>query len=249
MGPTHLDAGAASMKRFVTPRSISLAVLAVVLMASMVVLGLWQLGVYDEQQRDDSAAQVRRDPVPVDEVLGPDAAFTSEAVGRPVTVTGRWLGAEQIYVSKLPGQTKAYAVVTPMVTDSDSVLLVVRGSATQPRADAPTGHATLTGVLEPPTERGAGLDERRVTGGIRVAALVDGFSKDLYGGYVIASAGPETTGLAQIDPQLPDASRWAGIRNLLYAIQWWLFAAFVAFMWWRIVTDLDASDRSAGRVG
>jgi hypothetical protein len=54
-----------------------------------------------------------------------------------------------------------------------------------------------------------------------------------------------------VPPPLPDPSRWSGIRNLLYACQWWVFAAFVAFMWWRMTDDValgepdsdDASER------
>jgi len=47
----------------------------------------------------------------------------------------------------------------------------------------------------------------------------------------------------------PDPSRWAGIRNLLYAFQWWLFAGFVAFMWWRVVGDPDTAAAGPGPVG
>ena len=53
--------------------------------------------------------------------------------------------------------------------------------------------------------------------------------------------------LTPVEPPLPDPSRWAGIRNLIYALQWWLFAAFVAFMWWRIAHEDD--DETASRRG
>ena len=39
----------------------------------------------------------------------------------------------------------------------------------------------------------------------------------------------------------PHWVRWAGIRNLVYAVQWWVFAAFVAFMWWRMVSEPPGS--------
>jgi hypothetical protein len=38
-------------------------------------------------------------------------------------------------------------------------------------------------------------------------------------------------------------------RNLAYAVQWWLFAAFGVFMWWRVVRDdheLRSRPSSAG---
>jgi len=233
------------MNRFTTPRSIGLGSLAVVLMATMGVLGLWQLGVYDDQQRDDAAAQLQRAPVPVDDVLSPDGAFTAAGVSRPVIVSGEWLDSEQAYVSGLAGSTSDYAVVTPLLTDSGSAVLVVRGSTGDPPTAAPSGPATVIGVLAPPTELGRALDEQRVTDGLRIAVLVEGFSADLYGGYVIATSGAQAAALAPIGVPASAASRWAGLRNLLYAIQWWLFAAFVAFMWWRIVADLDADDGAA----
>ena len=35
-----------------------------------------------------------------------------------------------------------------------------------------------------------------------------------------------------------------GLRNLLYAIEWWFFGAFAAFIWWRWVRD-EESGRDA----
>ena len=33
---------------------------------------------------------------------------------------------------------------------------------------------------------------------------------------------------------------FTGIRNLLYAIEWWFFGLFAAFIWWRWVTETTA---------
>ena len=32
---------------------------------------------------------------------------------------------------------------------------------------------------------------------------------------------------------LPGADASTGLRNLLYAFQWWVFGLFAIFMWWR----------------
>ena len=37
--------------------------------------------------------------------------------------------------------------------------------------------------------------------------------------------------------QLPPAGTFTGWRNIAYAIEWWLFAAFALFLWWRFVRD------------
>ncbi|MBA2773427.1 MAG: SURF1 family protein [Nocardioidaceae bacterium] len=228
------------MSRYLTLRALGLAVVAVVLMAAMVVLGLWQLGTYDDQQRTAAKTQLTRDPVPLDKVVGPDDPFPADGVGRPVTVSGVYLAAEQLYVDGFGGADARYAVVTPLLTESGSAVLVVRGSAHQPAADVPQGEVRVTGVLEPATSEGAPLDADRVTDGLRISALVSEVSVDLYGGYVVATTAA-STGLEPVTPDPPAPSRWAGLRNLLYAVQWWLFAAFVAFMWWRAVNDETAT--------
>ena len=67
---------------------------------------------------------------------------------------------------------------------------------------------------------------------------------DLYGGYVVAtdravpgSATGRATGMAGLTPvtaaHLPGAGAASGLRNLLYAFQWWVFGAFAIFVWWR----------------
>ncbi len=217
-------------------------------MTAMVLLGLWQLGVYDDRQSADSVATLDEDPQPLDDVLGPDEAFPSDGVGKPVTVRGTYVADEQLYVEGLSGNDARYAVVTPLLTNSGSAVLVVRGGAEEAAADVPPGAVDVTGVLEPPAPEGGPVATGRITDGLRIAALVEAFSEDLYGGYVIAS-GSSADGLSPITAPAPDSSGWAGIRNLLYAIQWWLFAAFVGFMWWRIVGDLETAETKADQVG
>ena len=33
-----------------------------------------------------------------------------------------------------------------------------------------------------------------------------------------------------------------GVRNLLYAVEWWVFGAFAAFIWWRWRRDATAPE-------
>jgi cytochrome oxidase assembly protein ShyY1 len=107
---------------------------------------------------------------------------------------------------------------------------------------APTGSVRVQGILEPSQDLAAPLDEQRTTNGIQIARLVSAFNNDLYSGYVIATTSDPPDALPAVVVPLPDASFWAGIRNLLYALQWWLFAGFVVFMWWRILRDTDGED-------
>jgi surfeit locus 1 family protein len=38
---------------------------------------------------------------------------------------------------------------------------------------------------------------------------------------------------------------FTGLRNLLYALEWWFFGLFAAFIWWRWVTDTTAEEAAA----
>jgi surfeit locus 1 family protein len=237
------------MRRWLTLRAVGLGVLALVLMAAMGALGLWQLGAYNQHQTDSARTRLAQPPVPLDEVLGRDSAFPASGVGRPVVVRGRYDTTDQFYVRHLPGAASAYAVVTPMMTTSGSKILVVRGASRRPSAPAPTGLVTVRGVLQPSQASGAPLDRARITNGIRIASVLGAVRGDLYAGYVVLRSSHPAERLQPVQPPLPAASRWAGVRNLLYAVQWWVFAGFVALMWWRIVRDNDSPDQAVGMVG
>jgi cytochrome oxidase assembly protein ShyY1 len=137
------------------------------------------------------------------------------------------------------------AVVAPLVTDSGSAVLVVRGrSENRPAAPPPTGRVRVNGVLEPSQNAAAALDRSRTTDGIQIARLVSSFHQDLYAGYVIARSSTPPDALPAAPVPEPDASFWAGFRNLLYALQWWAFAGFAVFMWWRVIREPPGDARS-----
>lgn len=230
------------MGRWLTLRAIGLGVLALALMAAMGALGLWQLGAYDKHQAESAKTRLAQPPVPLDEVLGPDSPFPADGVGRPVIVRGSYDARDQFYVRDVPGAGSTYAVVTPMRTAAGSMILVVRGASPTAHAQVPSGAVTVSGVLQPSQPRGAPLDRSRVTDGLRIASVLNSVQGDLYAGYVVLTESHPAETLPPVRSPLPDPSRWAGVRNLLYAIQWWVFAAFVGFMWWRIVHDDNSGD-------
>jgi cytochrome oxidase assembly protein ShyY1 len=160
-------------------------------------------------------------------------------VGRPVTVTGEFVAADEVYVRDFDRDAAGLAHATPLRTDQGAAILVVRGWSEGVGDHAPpAGPRTITGVLEPSQANGSPIDDDRVAEGLRISALVPAFGYDLYAGYVVLDQDdPARMGLAPLEPPLPDPSRWAGARNLVYAVQWWVFAGFVAFMWWRMVSE------------
>ena len=234
------------MRRLLSMRALGLGLVALALMGAMGWLGRWQFDVYDDHQRAEAMATLREPAVPLDSLLGPDDPFPEDGTGRPVVVRGTYLGTDQVFVRDMAGSTLRYAVVTPLRTASGSAVLVVRGASDSAAAPVPRGPVTVRGFLEPSQPGGSPVDARRVTDALSVSSLVDAVDADLYSGYVLQADEPraETT-LTAVSPLLPDPSRWSGLRNLLYACQWWVFAAFVGFMWWRITDPRQVAEAAA----
>lgn len=234
------------MHRFLSPKPLALAAFGLVMIAAMVWLGLWQFGVYDTHQRAQAEAALLRPSVPLSTVMGPDSPVPSAGVSRPVTVTGRYLTGQQVFVTNLPGATRRYAVVTPLVTSNGSAVMVVRGSQDSLTAPAPRGTVTVRGVLEASVAAGTSPNSRRIADGLEISSLVNAVRPDLYAGYVLqqSSSPAQHPSMTPVVAPLPDPSRWSGVRNLLYACQWWVFALFVVFMWWWMTGDMEAQYRA-----
>jgi surfeit locus 1 family protein len=213
---------------------IGLTLLALVLVAAMVAMGLWQLDTYNRAQSVAAAETTRAAPVPLDSLLGPDQAFTAEAHGRPVMVEGTY-DRPQLLLDR--GSDRPW-VVAPLVTDSGAAILVVRGLADSDPPPPPSGRVRVVGSLQPSEARGT--DDRPGDGRVptlSTAQLIDQVSHDLYSGFVVLTEQTPPSTLPEVPPPLPDASFTTGFRNLMYAVQWWLFGGFVAFLWWRIVRE------------
>ncbi len=245
------DAPALPARRALAPSYWPTHLLALLAVVACALLGRWQLGVWQDHRSSDSAAVTRERAVPLDQVLGRDAAFPASGVGRPVIVAGQWDGGHTVYVDDRPQDGRSgYWAVTPVVTGTGSAIPVLRGWTPSPdRAPAaPRGQASLVGILQPSQDSGLsdGDTHDDVIPELSITDLLPRASYDLYGGYVVATdrripdgggdgePRPGTAGLSVVTPgQLPGAGATSGLRNLLYAFQWWVFGAFAVFMWWR----------------
>jgi surfeit locus 1 family protein len=235
------------------PRWLGLFVLVVAVMVSFGMLGLWQLNVARDEGR---AAQVRAAPTlpvaDVDAVLTPHGAFPHDGLGRRVTVRGRYDGSGQVLVTpRLLRGRRGYWVVTPLVVRSTGArIAVVRGFVTDPaQATAPdvATEVTVSGTLaagEPPADAAASekaLPDGQL-GAVDLSLLVNRWPGALYNAVVLAAAEqPDVTSLAApaVERVPPPALEEGGLvwRNAAYALQWWVFAIFAGYMWWRMVRD------------
>ncbi len=214
-------------------------------------LGLWQLDAWSGH-RADAARDVEHTPaVALSTLMRGDSPFPGKSVGQPVTFAGRWTGAN-LYVAdrELEGR-RGYWVITALVVDqTSSAMPVVRGWSPDTDAVTPTGQASVTGWLEP-SESGDDVDDDPgddVIPSVRVASIVEHFDVDLYSGYVVAKAVTGQDDLHHVAPaKTPGVSAFTGLRNLLYAIEWWLFGGFALFIWVRWCRDeLQRPERAEG---
>lgn len=240
------------LRTAVKPQWLGLLAVLVVVLVSFSLLGLWQLNV----ARDRGVSQAVRDAphqpvVGISTVLRPHAGFPSALSGRRVQAQGRYAAARQVLVEprRLDGAAGRW-VLTPLVLDSGATLAVVRGFVRDGTLvpAPPAGAVSVVGSLAPgegPADDGIARPPGEL-GSVDLSVLVNTWPGELYNAFVFAvteqPAPPAAVaGLQRVPPpQVPHGLAW---RNAAYALQWWVFALFAAYMWFRMVRD-DAEARN-----
>lgn len=231
------------------------AALAVVVVA-FVLLGRWQLGTWEGKNREAAKAaaeqKAARPPVPLEQALRPGQLLDGARVGTPLEVTGRWDGAHQLLVPERSlGGRDGLWVLTPLLTPAGDAVPVVRGwvpSAQDPATRVPDGTVRVVGVLEPTeTDRSnAGVAGGDLPPGqipsvdrsdLQVALPYDPVR--VYDGFLALRsatprAAPAPTPLPVSELASQQGTGTDGLRNLAYALQWWLFAG--AAIWFVVQT-------------
>ncbi len=224
-------------------QQVSIILLAVVLAGAMVLLGRWQLHVYQEQGARSSAARAAEPPVPLSTVAPVGAAIT-DGYGRSVSFEGTYDPTLQLLVPVADGPGR-FRVLTALRQKDGSLVPVVRGVVDRSVVpDPPVDPVHQVGVLLPSEDAPEQTTPPGQLGSVRVPALAQVWSGPLVGGYVtLAAPDAETQGLTAATLALPDAP--GRFRNAAYAVQWWLFAAFTVLMAVRIARDLGRTDPEA----
>ena len=209
--------------------------LGVVLAAAMVVLGIWQLDVYQRQGTETAARRAAAAPVALDAVAPPGGTVV-DGYGRQVRFSGTYDPRLQLLVPTDGG----YRVLTGLKQADGSVVAVVRGSVATPELPAPpVGPVSRTGVLLPSEETSpstAALPGDQVPT-VRLPTLAQSWPGPLVGGFVtLDAAGSTAEGMTSVQVALPEAQ--GRLRNGAYALQWWVFAAFALGMSIRVARDV-----------
>ncbi|KGN39976.1 SURF1 family protein [Knoellia aerolata] len=233
------------------PRHLALLAVAVLVVIAFVQLGRWQLGVAEDEALREALERARsQQPVAVETVLTPHSDFPGELSTRPVVATGEF-GADQVVVAnrRLEGRAGFWVVAPLRVAATGATLPVLRGFVTS-AADVPpvpVGQVTVTGGLAPPESPYAGEPPPEgQLGSIDTSLLVSRWPGELYNAFVFQqeqAPAPAPADLGAME-RVPTPSGETGFkwRNAAYALQWWAFALFAVFMWWRIVKDDERED-------
>ncbi len=224
-----------------TPRFLGLLAVALVLGAVFVQLGRWQLGVAENRaQQDTLQSAAAAAPVSLVDRLAPHSAFPGELSTRPVTASGHYVDGQLLVPDRrLDGVTGSW-VVTPFVVDGTGATLpVLRGFLPDGEAAGPppTGDLEIRGGLAPPESPVTVPTGPGEIGSVDTSVLANTWPGDLYNAFVFLESETPASGtqLAKVPtPTVPTGLNW---RNAAYAVQWWVFALFALWLWWRMVRE------------
>ncbi|TSB14958.1 SURF1 family protein, partial [Streptomyces benahoarensis] len=245
------------MYRFLlTPRWWGINVFAVLAIPFCVFMGSWQLSRFEDrvnshqQQADRTAAAETAAARPLDSLLPVDQVTS----GRQARARGTYDTRHQLLVPDRTLDRKAssrpgFYVLTPLRTDGGKALPVVRGwlpgDANNPADTAkvpapPSGEVTVTGALQASenvgtsgVQSGGGLPNGQL-GMISAASLVNIVPYPVYDAWI--TLGDTSAPLKAVPPAAAEGSGLdlKAFQNLGYTGEWFVFAGFVLFMWFRL---------------
>ena len=251
--------------RALAPRYWGIHLLMVAAVVATVLLGRWQYDVWHDAPRRQRRVGHPAVAVPLDSVLGPDAAYPGDALGRPVTVRAPGTPPDLVRREPRARGPAGYWALTLVTTPSGSQIPVVRGwlpdlddtAGTADRPRGPGGAASAVGGHRRPAYHDLDADvlpELSITDLLRrtqqgpLRRLRDRHRPRRPRG--VAHRPPARPAWRpRAAEHLPGADASTALRNLLYALQWWVFGAFAIFMWWRWLHARTCSGGAAPRTG
>jgi len=221
----------------VRARQWLIAVVGAALTVAMLWLGLWQMRVFEDKENESAAARAGQAAVPLLDFVSADGTV-GDIYGKPASVAGHYLPDQQARIRAEDGTVR---VLSAFQVADGRVLAVVRGvlpagAATIPQP--PAGELTQSGVFLPSEEGSGQNDTGTELGTVRLAVLAQFWPQQLLPGFItLPAAESAAQGLNTAVVALPTGS--GSIQNIGYALQWWVFAAFGAFMTVRFIRALS----------
>ncbi|WP_328439434.1 SURF1 family protein [Streptomyces sp. NBC_00457] len=246
------------MYRFLlTPRWWGINVFVLLAIPFCLYMGSWQLSRFEERvdshkvAENKAASDKQQAARPLAELLPVD----KETSGEQATATGRY-GKQLLVPDRELDGKRGFYVLTLLRTDDGKALPVVRGwlpgDADAAKAPAaPSGEVTVTGALqasETPGDNGVsargGLPAGQ-TAAISAASLINLVSYDVYDAWVTLNSGDAGMKTVPATAAQDTGLDLKAFQNLGYTGEWFVFAGFVVFMWFRLLRREVESIRDA----
>ncbi|MFS8199121.1 SURF1 family protein (plasmid) [Streptomyces sp. CWNU-52B] len=236
------------MYRFLlTPRWWGINVFVLLAIPFCVFMGSWQLSRFEDRVQDhrDADAHATAAESTAAKPLARLLPVDKKTSGMQATATGRY-GKQLLVPDRELDDKNGFYVLTMLRTDDGRALPVVRGwlpgdAGTAKVPAAPAGEVTVTGALqasESPGSNGvpaAGGLPAGQTGAISAASLVNLVPYELYDAWItLADA---DSGMRAVPASAPSDTGLdlKAFQNLGYTGEWFVFAGFVVFMWFRLM--------------
>lgn len=243
---------------FLTPWSVGLLLLALVMAGAFAALGQWQLS--RAIQQGTVVERPTERTVPLSSVAQPARQQTALSVGQRVSARGRLVPADTVIVGdRLDDGTRGWWVVGHAVLDdpAGAQLAVALGWAPTEQAArsaaatvraTPAEDAPLVGryIDSDPAEASASGDPDLLSS-VSTARLVNLWTQEAgaltYEGVLTLRDAP--AGLTDIDSPRPGEEVELNVLNVLYSIEWAVFAVAAFYVWYRLVRDRWEQDQAA----
>lgn len=245
------------LRELSTPRSLAMLLLALVLAATFAALGQWQLS--RAIQQGTVVARPTETVKALTSVAQPQSQQTTASIGQLVRATGRLVPADTYVVAdRLNDGDSGYWVVGHAVVDRPAGAQLVVGlgwakqrttaaaAADRIRAAAPADQDFIGRYIDSDGAEASTSGSPRSLTSVAAARLLNMWSVDtgtVYEG-VLTLRSP-AAGLVRIDSPRPGEEVELNLVNVLYAVEWVLFALAALYVWYRLIRDRWELERAA----
>lgn len=245
------------------PRWILSHLLVGALVASMVLLGFWQLDRLDSRQARNTEITSRLIEAPVEitslVVLGDGYGVGPDVRFRLATASGSYApGDEVLILNRSLNGSPGYWVLTPLMLDDDTAVMVNRGwvpfvpgpGEPRPQSAALTGRVAVQGLIRQ-TVTASGIQSADPADGVldalarpdlaRIAQQVDYEILPVYLQLEVQEPQAQQLPLTLPRPALDDGP------HLAYAVQWFIFTMIALVGYPLVLRRIAQSDGTDGR--
>lgn len=212
------------------PSKIGAALIVLILCATFIRLGFWQLDRAGEFQELQKPYQ-ERPVINLSQVAKPGENLSDDSINQIVRFSGSYLNQYIAPNQEDKSGIKADWIVGILEVDSGGAILVVRSIS---NAELPSGNVEITGRLfnrqfDDRAEKGSSKLSR-----IDPALLVSSYEQKLFDGFVLAQS-ESVDGVEidikrpELDPAKPNVPGYYW-QHISYVIIWWLMALVVLFL-------------------